>query len=144
MTIRAPNHYVRTAKIENQCFSLQNKPESHNLHWKHKLRNAPGHLAFCVQSIFSYFCFILMWNSLFFLKPGFVFFFSQSFNEHLDIKKQKNQDFNKKTLVKLNEDLTIKRNSIERMKRADIISKKAKEIGLVSSNPETIIIKIND
>ena len=53
-------------------------------------------------------------------------------------------DFNKKTLAKLNEDLTIKRNSIERMKRADIISKKAKEIGLVSSNPETIIIKIND
>ena len=49
-------------------------------------------------------------------------------------------DFNKKTLVKLNEDLTIKRNSIERMKRADIISKRAKEIGLVSSNPETIII----
>ena len=40
--------------------------------------------------------------------------------------------------------LTIKRHSIERMKRADIISKKAKEIGLVSSNPETIIIKVND
>ena len=30
------------------------------------------------------------------------------------------------------------------MKRADIISKRAKEIGLVSSNPETITIKIND
>lgn len=59
-------------------------------------------------------------------------------------KTQASIDFNKKTLVKLNEDLTIKRNSIERMKRADIISKKAKEIGLVSSNPETIIIKIND
>ena len=53
-------------------------------------------------------------------------------------------DFNKKTLIKLNEDLTLKKNSIERMKRADIISKRAKEIGLVSSNPETIIIKIND
>ena len=59
-------------------------------------------------------------------------------------KTQASIDFNKKTLAKLNEDLTIKRNSIERMKRADIISKKAKEIGLVSSNPETIIIKIND
>ena len=59
-------------------------------------------------------------------------------------KTQASIDFNKKTLVKLNEDLTVKRNSIERMKRADIISKKAKEIGLVSSNPETIIIKIND
>ena len=53
-------------------------------------------------------------------------------------------DFNKKTLIKLNEDLTLKKNSIERMKRADVISKKAKEIGLVSSNPETIIININD
>ena len=59
-------------------------------------------------------------------------------------KTQASIDFNKKTLVKLNEDLTTKRNSIERMKRADIISKRAKEIGLVSSNPETIIIKIND
>ena len=59
-------------------------------------------------------------------------------------KTQASIDFNKKTLAKLNEDLTIKRNSIERMKRADIISKKAKEIGLVSSNPETIIIKVND
>ena len=43
-------------------------------------------------------------------------------------KTQASIDFNKKTLVKLNEDLTIKRNSIERMKRADIISKRAKEI----------------
>jgi len=59
-------------------------------------------------------------------------------------KTQASIDFNKKTLVKLNEDLTIKRNYNERMKRADIISKRAKEIGLVSSNPETIIIKIND
>ena len=59
-------------------------------------------------------------------------------------KTQASIDFNKKTLVKLNEDLIIKTNSIERMKRADIISKRAKEIGLVSSNPETIIIKIND
>ena len=59
-------------------------------------------------------------------------------------KTQSSIDFNKQTLVKLNEDLTIKKNSVERMKRADIISKRAKEIGLVSSNPETITIKIND
>ena len=59
-------------------------------------------------------------------------------------KTQANIDFNKKTLTKLNEELTLKKNSIERMKRADVISKKAKEIGLVSSNPETIIININD
>ena len=59
-------------------------------------------------------------------------------------KTQSSIDFNKQTLVKLNEELTIKKNSVERMKRADIISKRAKEIGLVSSNPETLIIKIND
>ena len=59
-------------------------------------------------------------------------------------KTQASIDFNKKTLLKLNEDLTLKKNSIERMKRADVISKKAKEIGLVSSNPETTIININD
>ena len=59
-------------------------------------------------------------------------------------KTQASIDFNKKTLTKLNEDLTLKKNSIERMKRADVISKKAKEIGLVSSNPETITININD
>ena len=59
-------------------------------------------------------------------------------------KTQASIDFNKKTLLKLNEDSTLKKNSIERMKRADVISKKAKEIGLVSSNPETITININD
>ena len=59
-------------------------------------------------------------------------------------KTQSSIDFNKQTFVKLNEELTIKKNSVERMKRADIISKRAKEIGLVSSNPETITIKIND
>ena len=59
-------------------------------------------------------------------------------------KTQASIDFNKKTITKLNEDLTLKKNSIERMKRADVISKKAKEIGLVSSNPETITVNIND
>ena len=58
-------------------------------------------------------------------------------------KTQSSIDFNNQTLVKLNEELTLKKNSVERMKRADVISKRAKEIGLVSSNPETIIIKIS-
>ena len=53
-------------------------------------------------------------------------------------------DFNKKTLTKLDEELKIKKNAVERLKRADIISKKGKEIGLVPSRPETIIVKVND
>ena len=59
-------------------------------------------------------------------------------------KTQSSIDFNKKTLTKLDEELKIKKNAVERLKRADIISKKAREIGLVSSKPETIIVKIND
>ena len=59
-------------------------------------------------------------------------------------KTQSSIDFNKKTLIQLNEELTIIKNSVERMKRADIISKRAKELGLVSSKPETITININD
>ena len=49
-----------------------------------------------------------------------------------------------KTLAQLNEDLIIKLNSVERMKRADIISKKAKKIGLIYSEPETLIVKISN
>ena len=59
-------------------------------------------------------------------------------------KTQSNIDFNKKTLSKLDEELKIKKNAVERLKRADIISKKGKEIGLVSSRPETIIVKVDD
>ena len=59
-------------------------------------------------------------------------------------KTQSNIDFNKKTLSKLGEELKIKKNAVERLKRADIISKKGKEIGLVSSSPETIIVKVDD
>ena len=59
-------------------------------------------------------------------------------------KTQSSIDFNNKTLAKLSEELKVKKNSVERMKRADVISKKANEIGLVSSNPETIIVKIDD
>jgi hypothetical protein len=59
-------------------------------------------------------------------------------------KTQSSIDFNKKTLTKLDEELKIKKNAVERLKRADIISKKGKEIGLVPSRPETIIVKVND
>ena len=59
-------------------------------------------------------------------------------------KTQSSIDFNKKTLTKLDEELKIKKNAVERLKRADIISKKGKEIGLISSRPETIIVKVND
>ena len=43
-------------------------------------------------------------------------------------KTQSSIDFNKKTLTKLDEELKIKKNAVERLKRADIISKKGKEI----------------
>ena len=59
-------------------------------------------------------------------------------------KTQSSIDFNKKTLTKLDEELKIKKNAVERLKRADIISKKGKKIGLVPSRPETIIVKVND
>ena len=42
-------------------------------------------------------------------------------------KTQSSIDFNKKTLTKLDEELKIKKNAVERLKRADIISKKGKE-----------------
>ena len=38
----------------------------------------------------------------------------------------------------------MKINSVEKMKRADVISKKAKKIGLVYSQPETLIVKISN
>ena len=59
-------------------------------------------------------------------------------------KTQASIDFNRKTLAQLNEDLIIKINSVEKMKRADVISKKAKKIGLVYSQPETLIVKISN
>lgn len=59
-------------------------------------------------------------------------------------KTQSSIDFNKKTLAKLDEEFKVKRNAVERLKRADVISKKGKEIGLVPSKPETIIVTVND
>ena len=59
-------------------------------------------------------------------------------------KTQASIDFNRKTLVQLSEDLTLKINEVEKMKRADVISKKAKKIGLIYSQPETLIVKISN
>ena len=59
-------------------------------------------------------------------------------------KTQSSIDFNKKTLAKLDEEFKVKRNAVERLKRADVISKKGKELGLVPSKPETIIVTVND
>ena len=59
-------------------------------------------------------------------------------------KTQDSINLKQKTLAQLNEDLLIKGNSVERMKRADIISKKAKKIGLIYSEPETLIVKISN
>jgi len=42
-------------------------------------------------------------------------------------KTQATIDFNRKTLAQLNENLTLTINSVEKMKRADVISKKAKK-----------------
>tara|TARA_Y100000741_G_C18080085_1_gene488261 strand:+ start:140 stop:448 length:309 start_codon:yes stop_codon:yes gene_type:complete len=67
------------------------------------------------------------------------------FRVFIEMEKTQNSiDFKQKTLAQLNEDLIIKLNSVERMKRADIISKKTKKIGLIYSEPETLIVKISN
>ncbi len=67
------------------------------------------------------------------------------FRVFIEMEKTQNSiDFKQKTVAQLNEDLIIKLNSVERMKRADIISKKAKKIGLIYSEPETLIVKISN
>ena len=84
----------------------------------------------------------IKWITMFLVVMATVAVYLASFIE-VD-KTQASIEFNKKTLAKLNEDLKIKSSKVERLKRADVISKKAKKIGLVSSKPETIIVKIND
>lgn len=84
----------------------------------------------------------IKWITMFLVVMATVAVYLASFIE-VD-KTQASIEFNKKTLAKLNEDLKIKSSKVERLKRADIISKKAKKIGLVASKPETIIVKIND
>ena len=84
----------------------------------------------------------IKWITMFLVVMATVAVYLASFIE-VD-KTQASIEFNKKTLAKLNEDLKIKSSKVERLKRADVISKKAKKIGLVSGKPETIIVKIND
>ena len=84
----------------------------------------------------------IKWITMFLVVMATVAVYLASFIE-VD-KTQASIEFNKKTLAKLNEDLKIKSSKVERLKRADVISKKAKKIGLVASKPETIIVEIND
>ena len=79
---------------------------------------------------------------MFVLTVGTIFLYLATFIE-ID-KTQASIDFNRQTLAQLDEDLTLKINSVEKMKRADVISKKAKKIGLIVSKPETLIVKITN
>tara|TARA_B100000965_G_scaffold67404_1_gene52966 strand:+ start:6385 stop:6690 length:306 start_codon:yes stop_codon:yes gene_type:complete len=84
----------------------------------------------------------IKWITMFVVVIATVAIYLASFIE-VD-KTQASIEFNKKTLSKLNEELKIKSSKVERLKRADIISKKAKKIGLVASKPETIVVKVDD
>ena len=84
----------------------------------------------------------IKWSAMFAITITTIALYLAAFIE-ID-KTQANIDFNRKTLAQLNEDLIIKINSVEKMKRADVISKKAKKIGLVYSQPETLIVKISN
>ena len=64
----------------------------------------------------------IKWTIMFIMTVGTISLYLAAFIE-ID-KTQANIDFNRKTLAQLNEDLTLKINSVEKMKRADIISKK--------------------
>jgi intein/homing endonuclease len=84
----------------------------------------------------------IKWSAMFAITITTIALYLAAFIE-ID-KTQASIDFNRKTLAQLNEDLIIKINSVEKMKRADVISKKAKKIGLVYSQPETLIVKISN
>ena len=84
----------------------------------------------------------IKWSAMFVITIMTIALYLAAFIE-ID-KTQASIDFNRKTLAQLNEDLIIKINSVEKMKRADVISKKAKKIGLVYSQPETLIVKISN
>ena len=84
----------------------------------------------------------IKWSAMFVITIMTIALYLAAFIE-ID-KTQANIDFNRKTLAQLNEDLIIKINSVEKMKRADVISKKAKKIGLIYSQPETLIVKISN
>ena len=84
----------------------------------------------------------IKWTLMFVLTVGTISLYLVAFVE-ID-KTQASIDFNRQTLAQLDEDLTLKINSVEKMKRADVISKKAKKIGLIVSKPETLIVKITN
>jgi|TARA_B110000914_G_scaffold148290_1_gene129974 hypothetical protein len=84
----------------------------------------------------------IKWTLMFVLTVGTISLYLAAFIE-ID-KTQTSIDFNQQTLSQLNENLTLKINSVEKMKRADVISKKAKKIGLIASKPETLIVKISN
>jgi hypothetical protein len=84
----------------------------------------------------------IKWTLMFVLTVGTISLYLAAFIE-ID-KTQASIDFNQQTLAQLNKDLTLKINSVEKMKRADVISKKAKKIGLIASKPETLIVKISN
>ena len=84
----------------------------------------------------------IKWSAMFVITIMTIALYLAAFIE-ID-KTQANIVFNRKTLAQLNEDLIMKINSVEKMKRADVISKKAKKIGLVYSQPETLIVKISN
>ncbi len=84
----------------------------------------------------------IKWSAMFVITIMTIALYLAAFIE-ID-KTQASIDFNRKTLAQLNEDLIMKINSVEKMKRADVISKKAKKIGLVYSQPETLIVKISN
>ena len=84
----------------------------------------------------------IKWTVMFIMTVATISLYLAAFIE-ID-KTQATIDFNRKTLAQLNENLTLKINAVEKMKRADVISKKAKQIGLVASKPETLIVKISN
>ena len=84
----------------------------------------------------------IKWTLMFVLTVGTISLYLAAFIE-ID-KTQASIDFNRQTLAQLDEDLTLIINSVEKMKRADVISKKAKKIGLIASKPETLIVKITN
>ena len=84
----------------------------------------------------------IKWTIMFIMTVATISLYLAAFIE-ID-KTQATIDFNRKTLAQLNENLTLKINAVEKMKRADVISKKAKQIGLVASKPETLIVKISN
>ena len=75
----ATRRYKENEKTTNQCFSLLNKAESHNLHWKHKPRSAVEHLALLFKGGFHDFalfcceqlCFFFFENLDIFILPMF-------------------------------------------------------------------------